>query len=237
MFSLSILMIISLDRLISVMYPNRFGVLKKRWFQVLVLFVALVYSCGLNIVLPLNMQYSETQVGNQTLKSCVVPASINLVHSWIRNTNILVIILIINNAINIKLIAFIVSSRNKVATSTQSKISKKEKKIIISAIGLGFTALVCKLPLGTVTIISYYVKLPSDQNSMMSNVAVTLLPFEYSAMFVVNMIINSMFYAEFLAMFGFKSQVMTSTTGNKRSKTNQTPNDAIISKNELVGQI
>lgn len=226
MFSLSILVIISLDRLISVMFPNRFGVLKKRWFQVLVLFVALVYSCGLNIILPLNMRYSETQVGNQTLKSCTLASTINLTHSWIRNINILVIILLINNAINIKLISHIVASNKKVTTNTQqNKGSRKERNMMISAIGLGFTALVCKLPLGTVTIINYYIGLPSDQSSMMSNVTITILPFEYSAMFVVNMLINSMFYAEFLSIFGFRSSLMISTTGNKRSKTNLTQND------------
>ena len=36
MFSLGILMVISLDRLLAVMYPNRFAWLKKLWFQCIV---------------------------------------------------------------------------------------------------------------------------------------------------------------------------------------------------------
>lgn len=225
MFSLSILVFISLDRFISVMYPNRFGVIKKRWFQVIMMFLAFFYSVGLNIILPLNTSYVSSQVGNQTIASCVVSSAILTTHSWIRNCNILVIILIINNAINIRLIAYIISSRRKVANNTQNRSSKKDRKMIISAISLGFTALVCKLPLGTIAIISNYLKLPSDQASMMNSVAVTLLTFEYSAMFVVNMSVNSLFYSEFLSMFGWRHQPVGSTTGNKKSNTNQNTNN------------
>lgn len=223
-FSLFILVVISLDRLLAVLYPNRFAFLKRRWFQAAVLPVAALYSCGLNLVLPLNTQYVVSQVGNQTVRSCVVPAAITVAHSWIRNINLLTIILIINNAINIKLIGYIVSSRKKVAANGQIRGSRKERKMIVSAIGVGFAALVLKLPQGTVQIANNYLKLPSDQNTLMVYTAITFQCLEYWAMFLVNMFFNSMFSLEFWQMFGMRRSQQVSTTGNKRSNTNNKSN-------------
>ena len=54
-FSLWMLTVISFDRLFTVVYPNRFQIFKKRWFQVLIVVVLLVYNIGVN--LPLAIGY------------------------------------------------------------------------------------------------------------------------------------------------------------------------------------
>lgn len=223
MLSLGMLVVISLDRLLLVMYPNRFGVLKKRWFQLIAVFSVIVYSCCLNLVLPLNTQYVVSQVGNQTVRSCVVPSNTTLTHSWIRNCNILVIILIINNALNIRLITYIIASRRKVASNaTQNRSGSKDRKMIICAISVGFAALICKLPLGTAQLINIYLRIPSDLSSLILNCCITVMSIEYSAMFFVNIFLNTSFYIEFLNMFGLKREEFTSNTGNNRSNTNKT---------------
>lgn len=218
-FSIGILLLISLDRLLAVMYPNRFAFLKKKWFQIIAVFLAAIYSLSLNMVLPVNTRFVVSQVGNQTVLSCVLPAAITVTHSWIRNVNLFVAILIINNAINIKLIAYIVSSRNRVAANVQNRGSRKERKLILCAIGVGFAALVLKFPLGTAQIMNNYLKLPTDQSTMIVYICITLQCFEYSAMFAINMYFNTMFNVQFWQMFGFRRGENGSSTRNKKSNT------------------
>lgn len=219
-FALEILVIMSLDRLLTVAYPNRFKLIKKKWLQVLVVILVAAYSWGINIVLPFNTQYTVTQVGTQTIISCTISAAISIIQSWIRNGNILFIILIVNNSLNIKLIWFIISSRKRVANNSQTRSTSKDRKMAISGIGLSLTALICKLPLGVVTVISNYQKLPYDQAIMITYISITLLVVENAASFFLNMFLNSMFRDELFKMLGLLRLTQFSLTSSRGSKTN-----------------
>ena len=219
-FALGILVLISLDRVLTVIYPNRFKWLKKRWFQVMIVFVIAIYTIGLNLVLPLNTRYAVFQVRNRTVIFCMVPQAISNLQSWLRNGNILLIILGINNFLNIKLVKYIVSSRKRVANNSQaSRISGKDRKMAVSAIGLGLTALFCKLPLGIINILTTYLSMPFDQTIMIIYIAVTVLVLENAASFFINMFFNTMFYSEFMRMLGVKTVIQLSATG-KRTASN-----------------
>lgn len=199
-FSLGILVVISLDRVTTVIYPNRFRWFKKRWCQVGLVLLVAIYSISLNLVLLLNANYVVSKTGVIT---CSVPAAISTVQTWFRNGLMLAIILIINNFLNAKLIMFIASSRKKVESAVMPRNStNKDRRMAISAIGLGLVALFCKLPLGIVTITSNYLNLPRDQFIMMFYMAVTVLNVEGSASFFINLFLNSTFNAEFMKMIG-----------------------------------
>lgn len=239
-FSLGILVIISLDRLVSVMYPNRFEFVKKKWFQAIITLLVLAYSVGIIVILPLNTTLMVSQVGDIVIKLCGVSQAIGAVFSWISNTNILLIILIINNVLNIKMIMFVLSSKKRVTSDAQqSRISGKERKMVISAIGLGTVALICKLPLGIATIILNYVKAPVDQVIMITFISITMLTIENTASFFINFWLNSMFHAEIFEMLGLKNlkssiQITKSgtvDTNNKKTKSNQNIISAISSNN------
>ena len=67
---------ISVDRLITVVYPNRLKILKTRWFQVGITFAILIYSMLICILLPLNTTLREVTTGNQTVRTCRAPTKI-----------------------------------------------------------------------------------------------------------------------------------------------------------------
>lgn len=207
-FSLIMLVIISLDRLLSVVYPTRFEWTRKKRFQASAALLVVVYACGNVIVLPLNAEYMTYQVGNVTIHRCQVSSNEYRLFWWISNLQILVITMVINNALNIKLISFVISSRKKVSFSTsqqsQARSLVKERKMMVSSIGLGMTALVTHLPLGLVPIISNYLDLPVDQNIMVNNISLTFLVFEKTASFFVNFFLNSMFHDELMEMIRLK---------------------------------
>lgn len=203
-FNFSILFILSVDRLAAVLYQNRFGFLKQRWFQVIAVIIAAAYSCGINSILSFNSQLVfKEKTTNQTIKTaCMVPPAILQLHSWIKIGNIIVIVLI-SIVLNTKLILYILSSRKKFAQSSKNsqQRAKKDRRMAISSIGISVTALVSKLPLGIVLIINHKLNVPSDQSTMFIFIAVTLLILENSfANFLNNILFNTSFSKEFRNM-------------------------------------
>lgn len=148
-----------------------------------------------------------------------MPSNILSIISWFANGHILVIILVINNACNIKIILFILASRKRVATNSQNANFGKDRRMAISGMGLCFTALVCKLPLQVVMFLADYMSWPLDQTIMIVYIAITLLVVENAASFFVNISLNSSFRIEFLKMIGVETRTLhasktTSLTSN-----------------------
>lgn len=210
-----LLALISMDRLLIVAYPNRFKIYNKKWFQVILILIAFAYSAGVNILMILNSNYS---VSSRTgLGNCMVSLDILTTQSWIYAGNIFGIVLMLNNALIIRLIVFIASSRKKVTTisstnNTQTSSttvpkrnsSHKDRKLAVSAIGLSLTAFVCKLPFSVFLIISINAKVSSEITSMTQSICIAFMTLENAASFFINMLLNSMFKDEFLIMIGKK---------------------------------
>lgn len=207
-----LLALISLDRLLMVMYPNRFEPLKNRPLQIVFISALLIYSLAVNIILPLNTSFVTSQIGNQTTQSaCLASPEILAEHSWIFVGNILVLILLVNNAVNIRLIVFIVSSRRKVANhhesgTTNRSTSFRDRKFAITSIGQSLIAVTCKLPLGIVTIASNYLNLDFDTFMSLISISVSIINIEHAAAFYVSMFINTVFYQEFMRAFRLRKE-------------------------------
>lgn len=203
-FAFGNLFLITVDRVFTVIYPNKFKLLKTKKFQFMVVALIAVYSLAMNIVLPFNTKYVVDQIDNETsTRNCVVPPEIATLHSFIFFGNILIVILVINNLLNIKLIKFILSSRKKVGHNLQSRTSLKDRRMAISGIGLSLTAFFCKMPLGIATIVTTYINMPLDKAIVIMYSSITVLVVENAASFFINMFLNSMFKLEFFKIIEF----------------------------------
>lgn len=111
-------------------------------------------------------------------------------------------------------------SKRRIGINLQSiEYSQKERRMGISAIDIGMTALLCKSPLGILTIALNYLKLTLDQRVMATNLAITLLHLEASlSTFYSNMILNSMYYSEFRKMFRLSSADFLSVVQSQRNR-------------------
>lgn len=142
-------LLISLDRFLKRMYPNRFGSMRKWQTQSIFVVLMLFYSFAVNIILPVNTSYKI-----QNPKSvCILPFNAMFLHSWIFVAHILFLIFCFNNAVNIRLIIFIFSSRSRVtnlgnSSSTHRNLSSRDRKFAITSIRISFIALLSLLPLG-----------------------------------------------------------------------------------------
>lgn len=207
----------SADRLVTIVYPNRFKFLKKRWVQAMLILIAIVIGASANIILPLS--YNLNVRPNRI--SCITPRQTMTIHSeTYLGCNVLIIFLI-NNALIIRLVVFILASRKKVLVNVTSrkdmKYSVKDKKFAISSIGLSFVAFVCKLPIGITYFVSFSTGLNPDISEMVLAICSTIMIVENSASFYVNLSLNSIFYDEFMAMTGRTRKIISSFDDSKNN--------------------
>ena len=104
-FSLSLwemllILLISLDRLLKIMYPNRFESVRKWQTKSILVMLMLIYSFAVNIILPLNTSYEILHPKSV----CILSFNVIKSHSWIFVGHILFLIFCLNNAVNIRLI-------------------------------------------------------------------------------------------------------------------------------------
>ena len=76
--STHLLTIIAIDRMITIVYPRRFLVIKKRWFQSLILVILALIALSKNLILPINYNLIEANQTNssQTVQDCRIEPGI-----------------------------------------------------------------------------------------------------------------------------------------------------------------
>lgn len=219
--SLWLLALISLDRLLTIQYTNRFKLFKKRWFQATLAACLLIYSLLLHIQLPL---YYKLTAVNGTGLECAIPIEVNTVHSWIYLSNIFLVAIVINNVLSGKMIWYLLSTRKAfLANWNQSQQNKhsanKDRKFAISSISLNICCMICKLPFSIGLLVTYYLVLNEDQTQLLFTIFVTIYTIDNGFTFVINMLVNSIFYEEFFTMIGFPNpNRRTSNKPNSKNK-------------------
>lgn len=213
MTSLWLLTLMSLDRLTTIVYPNRFKLLKSRWTQFLLVSVVVVYSMLMSINLPLNFRlvtfnYTSIMVDStnltETIHVCSISAEASNRHSWIVLGNIIIVNIFLNNVLNIRMIRYVFASRRNVAVFNHQacKSSVRDRKFAISSIGLNFCCLIFKLPLTIGFLVLGYLKVDPDLFDMVFTICVTISTIDNCDSFFVNMIVNTSFHDEFVEMVG-----------------------------------
>lgn len=213
--SLWLLTLISIDRLVTIAFPTRFKLLKARWFQVTLVLVVISYSLLVNILLPLNYRLEFANRTNSSSSAqaaaairCSISPQIASRQSWIYLVNILFLTLIANNIISLWMVFFIFLSRKKLTSlGSRRQSTVRDKKFALSSIGLNMCSLVCKLPFSIGLLVASYVNLDPDLNDLIFTINIVVLDAENGAAFIVNILVNSIFYNEFLNMLGFKKRI------------------------------
>lgn len=205
--SLALIVLISLDRHITVAYStnDRSRILRKKWFQSILALGVLVYGCLMSVMFVLNPLYQDQRVDNTTVrKICRVPSDVGYRTSWIYVGNILGFILVINNIVNVRLIQYILASRKRVVTSSSGQTNQnrasKDRKFAIASIGISLTAFVCRLPVGIVLIVYIQAKLDLELSIFLISITTFMMTVECSSSFLINLSLNSTFYKEFLGV-------------------------------------
>lgn len=224
--SLWILFLISIDRLVTIVYPNRFKLLKQRWCQALLVVAVTIINMAIFIEMPLN--YSIVSIPdpatNTTGWACVPTPEIGKISSWLLLINLFLMAIVINNCLNLKMLVYLVKSRRKVSMSMGGgggggakggNSAARDRKFAISTIGLNLCSFVLKLPICVGLLAANYLDIDPLIIQMIFTINVMLATTDNCVSFVINMTLNSVFYDEFMAMLGINRlrSILASTSG------------------------
>lgn len=147
-FSIHMLTIIAIDRMLTIVYPKRFLITKKRWFQILIVSILALIVVLANIIIPLYFDLIEINPTNssQTIRICTIEPEILNTEMWITITSVVLVNIIINNWLNIKTIRFIMASRRRVKAARSSLLSVRDRKFAICSVCLNLGSMIFKLP-------------------------------------------------------------------------------------------
>ena len=206
--------IISLDRLLTVMFPNKFTIFKKRWVQCLVVAGAIFFYGLATIIVPLYTRLVEVNIGTSRLLFCNIGSEIFQTLTWLSLGNIILFAFVVNNIMSIVLIRFIWMSRKKTKSGPTSNIKNKDRKFAICSISLNIVCTISQIPLLVLFTINSS-RLTRDERTVMQTAFTAMSGFQYASVFVINLVGNTMFRDELVKILGFnrRSNAVMSSTG------------------------
>lgn len=186
--------VITLDRYFTIVHSNRFASTKKRPFQIAVISLIIAYSLLVCMSYPLNYRLYRVD----DVWKCQAPIDSLKLQSIINIANVLIVNLVINPILDLKIISHIVRTRPNVRNVRFKAI---DRKFTFSAILLNVNSLVLKLTFVIGHLFSIYLNL--DYETVFS-VCFSTAIIEKADVFIINVLVNSIFRQEFLSMIGFK---------------------------------
>ena len=186
-FSVHLLTIISIDRMLTIVYHRRFLLTKKRWFQYLMIAIVACLMVLICILVPLSFNLVEVNQTNlsQPIRICLIC-----------------------------LIRFIMASRkqmNRTNANSNSSLSSRDRKFAICSVFLNLASSTFKLPFFLSIIIVSYSNKSSAEIFFINKVTATINNMENGFSFFINLFVNSLFYDEFLRLIRFRKLPSTST--------------------------
>lgn len=215
--SLWLLTLISLDRLVTIVYPKKLAFLKLPWVKCGLVLAVFVYSLLINLPLPLTYRlklFNSTEPNGGVDLVCYQSVDETKMHLWLIVANMFVVNILVNNALNIRMIEYVFSSRNQLGCL--KKCASRNRKFAMSSIGLSLCCLFFKLPLTVGMLVINYLRVSYEQYQLIFTICVTLSTIDNADAFFVNMSVNSTFAREFKRMYNLDSRGRNKKTINYR---------------------
>ena len=193
--------LILFDRLIRVVYPAYFRIVKRKWFQFSAVFLVFTYSALIHSILPLNYRLQKSE--NSTNLICYLPSEIQGLNFLICLAN-LAIITIFTGVFNFKLISYIKASRKRLRNKLVYKSGKlilKDRTFAFSSIGISLTSFFLQMTFSISSLIAFSLNLNRDLIQLVIVAGLTVTVCSNASVFFINIFTNSMFYNAFLGLF------------------------------------
>ena len=198
--------IISVDRLIVIGYSNKFRVFQKRWFQLTLVLILVIYSTLLNIRMPLNYRLqSLISTSNMSKIICFKPQHIQKENGFLVGSNYVISHFVLNGLLDLKLIIAIRASKKKLYRYVYNmKWTIRDRKFAITSIVMNISSLLLIFPFTVGTLLSNYLSFNHDQRETIYLFTQLVALIDHSDLFLVNIFFNSIFFKEFRRMIKFR---------------------------------
>ena len=206
-----LMVIVSLDRFLSIMFPRRFPLIHKSSFQLAIIFSIVV--C--NYVLYSSMIWrSEFQSVSNGTNKCVQYFNIDSSIYLIDLINSALLPFLIMFFMSISLITFVHRSRSRSRSNNSSSSSKRDIKFAITVVSLNIMFFVLNLPI-CISNLPFL-----SLGSSFGDISAAFYYASYSLGFYVQFLVNSDFRHEFLRMVKIKVNDVSSTEMGRTSNYN-----------------
>lgn len=214
-----------LDRTLAVVFPTRFGIMKKRYFQLILLSIVFIYAFLLYLPMPLD--YELTGYGTNDSLSCGFKSlDIANIVSILSFVDLAAGSIFINNILTFITMTFILKSRRRFKSNsvtsnsaTQTRQSSRDTKFAINSIALDLVYFICKTPFLIAIACTYATNLEPYVSQMLFTVCLFVYTLENANSFLTNYLVNSIFRAEADSMLGIQSN---KTNNPSESRTRST---------------
>ena len=201
-------LLIIFDRLIRVVYPEYFRIIRRKWFLFTAVLILFLYNGILHLILPFNYRLvTIEQSDNSTRLICFLPMEIHQINYIISLINI-TICASCTIVLDYKLISYIFYSRKNLRNKLYKPHSSviKDRKFAKSSICISLMNVCCQLIFVTSTLIALSLNLNRDQIELVFTASVTIAIFNSSSVLFLNMFMNSIFFKEFQRLFGCRKK-------------------------------
>lgn len=225
--SVLILSLIAFDRMLTIVFAQRSlsQMLRKRRVQICLVTLVLFFSIGIYIKIPIT-NYLEVQYffdENYTIVARKQQCQYDM-YGTVRFVNVAVFfvetipIILVSNTFTVITIVFVFKSRarfrptssannNLSLNQTMILAAARDRKFAINSIALNLISLLLKSPYLLFLNLSaflYLNEIPFQYYLIFEYVGILLFNLDNASSFYVNMVVNSMFYDEFLIMVKFR---------------------------------
>lgn len=199
-----LMVIVSFDRFFKIGYPKRFSLFFNKKIQLTLIIVANVFNFAYYSFITWNsFLLAPVNDTNQTTTSCSQNYDVSML-GWMDFFNSTVLPFVLMISLSSGMIFFVIRSRLRVRLKDESqrpRMSTRDRKFAIGLITLDFLFLTLNLPV--VVFYFYYYNVQQNPTDDLINYFLNQLYYFNSAIgFYVQLVINSIFRAQFLAFLG-----------------------------------
>ena len=197
--SVWILVVISIDRFLSISYPASFIFRKLKQNQILVLFAIIIYHMIYWLSVPFLAHISIKNNGtNETISyHCHYGTLIVDVMDFLDSSFLPFFLMFISTSLTLRTIFKSRSKSQSNQQDEQSKIKTKDIKFAINSILLNLFFLVFNFPLTLYFFSQNFVKFDIELKNLIHSISELLYYVNYANIFFISYFFNSIFYKEF----------------------------------------
>ena len=199
-----ILVVLSIDQLITVSMTKRFAFFKKQWFQYTIIFGIFIFNCALYSQVFFQVNNIRIEISNVTYYSCDTNSLILPIIYLIESSFVPFVIMIVTSSFIVRIL---IRSRQRIGMRTTSNSSLirriRDLKFAFNSVILNVLFILLSTPL-----VIYYLlpKFDFIMSYYFHTISDAIFYFNFALHFWVHFSFNSIFRKEFLILFRIKKK-------------------------------